>query len=143
MTRRASSPLRVIAEALKNSRPHSDGGAIVGVPALKLRQWAAKLEELENRAGAVTEKAVLHTQWALQYWTHRALAPEDVRGAIRAAQQFTTALYPWAPTPNAQTIKRVARRHRAEVLRAFRADSSLDLAPLLTYLKNRERRGRQ
>jgi hypothetical protein len=141
---RSSTPLRVIAEALKGAIPHSDGSSIVRVSPLVLRLWGEKLEEIEGgRARGAPGKSLLHTNWSLQYWAWRASAPADIDGAIRNVQFFSHALYPWEPVPTATTVKRIARKHRSDVFALFRGDRFADLKPLLTYLEKHERHGRE
>jgi hypothetical protein len=140
--RRTRTPLSVIAEALQKARAHSDGSSIVPVSSLVLHLWGAKLEETGGGAPGAPNKALLHVNWALKYWTRRVIEPADIEGAVRAAQEFTR-IYPWEAPPTAATVKRVARRHWPEILRSFRADRSVNLEPLLAYRKKHARRGRQ
>lgn len=140
--RRSSTPLRVIAEALKGALPHSDGSSIVPVAPAVLRFWGEQLEDLEqNRGRGAPDKSRLHLNWAVQYWHRRAVAPADIDGTIRNVQQITTTLYPGEPVPTAATIQRVARKHRADVFALFDGDGPY-IKALREYLEKREKRGR-
>lgn len=136
--KRGSTPLRVIAEALRNASFHGDNSSIVPISPLVLHLWGEQLEEIENRARGAPGKSLLHANWAVRYWHWRATAPEDIKGAIRDAQDFTRELYPWEQVPTAATVKRVARKHRAAVFATFRGN----LKPLLAYLEEHEKQGR-
>jgi hypothetical protein len=137
--------LALIAKALSTADPHSDGRSLVSVSPMVLTAWSKRLEEMiaPKKGRGRDSKTDMHKEWALSYWCHRALAPEDVKGAVSIVQNLTRYGFPAEPEPKAATITRVARKYRSAVFKRIDHDNPRDLARLREYLSKRERRGRQ
>lgn len=141
---RSADVLRAVARTLKAARSHPGGGSVVAPSTVVLAIWAEKLEEIAAGAGAgAPRKEMLHALWAEQYWRHRLREPANIAGAVREAQRFTEAIFPWEPTPTRATIERTARVYRLQVFRDFKNRRNIDPGPLLAYLKKHNRRGKE
>jgi hypothetical protein len=98
----------------------------------------------DGRPGRQSQ-GVENTTRAIAYWLERIRRPEDVDGAVAAAQ----ARFPQLPKPSRASILRNARRHREHFFRTLPhfVDNNgqplnLDPKPLREFLARTSKRGR-
>ena len=134
--------LRMIADALLSARRNPDGRSIIDVDPGKLQWLGIQLQNMIKPAGRGTPaKSGQHKNWAIQYWMHRLQQPEDISGAVRAAQKYSALYWSWEPEPNSETVKRVARDYRDRIFKALEAEG-FELNSLRAYLQKHQHVGR-